>query len=83
MFLVLGVMPRDASCKRAIGYLLQIPDLILISACHDLLLSPACGEHKTLPTQKANASCLLCVQATTTDPKQQPTDSVEFLHGFY
>lgn len=83
MFLVLGIAVRDAFCKMTIRYLLKISDLILISSCHNLLFVSACGKHKMLPSQKAKASCLLCVQATTTDQRQQPTDSVELIHGFY
>lgn len=61
MFLVLGITLCDASCKMAVMYLLKISDLILLSVCCDLLFASACGKHKMVPTQKANASCLLCV----------------------
>lgn len=83
MFLVLGIAVRDASCKMTTMYLLKISDLILISGCHNLSSASACGKHKTLPTQKASGSRLLCLQATTTDQRQQPTDSVELIHVFY
>lgn len=61
MFLVLAIGLCDASCKIAIMHLVKVSDLILTSACRDLLFASTYGERKMVPTQKVEASCLLCL----------------------